>query len=138
MIASDIFIDTNVLLYAYDHTDKRKQKISQDLLIQFWKEEEAPWLSIQVLQEFYANLTRRIVSTHDAADIVNSYLTWNVVVNHKDILREGMAIHHTYRTSFWDGLILAAAKEAKVKVLLSEDFTHKRKFDGIEVINPFL
>ena len=39
--------------------------------------------------------------------------------------------------SFWDALIWAAAREAKVGVVLSEDFQHGREIEGVVFVNPF-
>jgi predicted nucleic acid-binding protein len=95
-----------------------------------------PSISVQVLQEFYVNLVRKKVKASQARETVMNYLEWDVIDNDRALLLEGMRLKETFPISFWDALILAAAKRAKVKELWSEDLNPRRSYEGIAVINP--
>jgi len=59
------FVDTNVLVYAYDVSAGAKHERARALLEEFW-ESGAGCLSIQVLQEFYVNVTRKVAHPLDS------------------------------------------------------------------------
>jgi len=42
-----------------------------------------------------------------------------------------------YQLSFWDALIVAAAKSAAATFLLTEDLQSGQDFDSLLVVNPF-
>ena len=90
----------------------------------------------QVLQEFYVNLVRKKVKASDAREAVLNYLEWDVIDNDRALFLEGMRLQETWRLSFRDALIIAAAKRAKVKELWSEDLNPGQNFEGVVVINP--
>jgi len=97
-----------------------------------------PSISVQVLQEFHVNLVRKKVKASDAREAVLNYLEWDVIDNDRALLLEGMRLQETWRLSFWDALIIAASKRAKVKELWSEDLNPGQSFEGVVVINPLL
>jgi len=90
------------------------------------------------LQELYVNLIRKKVSIVDARRTISDYCSWRIVDNDAALLMEGTRLHEKWRTSFWDALILAAAKKSQVGVIWSEDYNPGQKYDGIEVVNPLL
>jgi predicted nucleic acid-binding protein len=74
------FIDTNVLIYAHDIDAIAKNEIAKAALREFWSERTGV-LSMQVLQEFYVNVTRKItspLSKDSARSVVSSYVPWRV------------------------------------------------------------
>src|ERR1044072_1687532 len=107
------FVDTNVLIYAYDVDAQRKREVAQGLLRELWSQRTGA-LGMQVLQEFYVNVTRKIrspVSKPAARAVVESYLVWCVETTTGD-LAAAFRIEEEARISFWDALILAAAMKA--------------------------
>lgn len=136
--AEKTFIDTNILVYAYDNQDITKHTIAHNLFKEYWKEPPFPSISIQVLQECFINLTKKNVPADTVALIVESFLEWNVINNDAKILKEGIVLSQQMSISFWDALIVAAAKAAGARYLLSEDLAHKHIYAGITVINPFI
>ena len=138
MTGSECFVDTNILIYAHDIDEGVKHKTVKELFQTFWKDRPFPTVSIQVLQECYAALTKKRMSTRLVADIISTYLNWDVIMNDKPLLSESMRLHQKLQLSFWDASIIAAAKSAGIKYLLSEDFTHGQIIEGIKIINPFL
>ena len=139
MSGDNVFIDTNVLVYAYDEEAGRKHDIARDLIIKLWDNKGAS-LSIQVLQEFYATVTRKIprpLPTRLAKEIVEDLLTWDVVSVDGASLLAAIELHQREKISFWDALIVTSAQRAGAAVLLSEDFADARVFAGVTVRNPF-
>jgi len=139
MSGDSVFIDTNVLVYAYDKEAGRKHEIARDLLIKLWRNKGAA-LSIQVLQELFVTVTRKIskpISTRIAKEIVKDLLTWDVVSVDGASLLAAIELHEREKISFWDALIVTSAQRAGAAVLLSEDFTDARVFAGVTVRNPF-
>ncbi|HEY6478361.1 MAG TPA: PIN domain-containing protein [Polyangia bacterium] len=134
------FVDTNILVYAEDRDAGRKRDHARDLLVALWKDESGV-VSVQVLQELYVTLTRKLrhpLSPARASEIVNEYLTWNVVDNDGDLLVAAMALQQRSSISFWDALIVEAAASAHCDRLYSEDLNPRQRFGSVEVINPFV
>jgi predicted nucleic acid-binding protein len=134
---ANIFIDTNVLVYAHDLDAGEKHAKAKKLLADFWLSRPLPWVSVQVLQELLVTLRRKGVAIDDARETVEAYTRWRVVENDVDLLRAGMAEMERWQLSFWDGLILAAARHARVPTILSEDLSCAQNYNGIGVQNPF-
>lgn len=134
------FVDTNILLYAHDVSDPTKNQKAVELLTQLWTEGNGV-LSTQVLQEFAANLQRRISVAMTYADIrrrIELYLEWKVVVNEEGSILRGLEVQERNRISFWDAMIVQAAESAGCEVLYSEDLSHGQEYGGVLVVNPFL
>ena len=138
MTGHQCFVDSNIILYAHDIEDPLKYKTANGLLLSFWGQEVMPSISIQVLQEIYANLIRKNMTAKNARDIIESYIKWNVIENDIWVLQEGMRLKEKLQLSIWDSFIIAAAKKVHVKYILSEDLSHNREYEGIRIINPFL
>ena len=132
------FIDTNVLLYSIstDLADAAKAAIAQSLLTC-----RDIVLSVQVLQEFYVQATRQSRPqrlTHDEA--VARIQTWRrfpTLDITRSILDEALLIKARYQLSYWDSVILAAAKQGNCSKVLSEDMNDGQDYGGVTVVNPF-
>lgn len=133
-----VFVDSNVFLYAVDTADLRKQKAARDWVDELWKSHRGR-LSFQVLGEFYVNAVRRQPQARDEARAeVRDLLAWNPVVTDAAVIELGWKIQDRYRLSYWDALVVAAAKASSCRYLLTEDLQAGQKLEGIEVVNPFL
>lgn len=133
------FVDTNVLVYAEDRDAKAKHEIARDLVVHLWEVRDGV-LSVQVLQEFYVCVTRKLrkpVTSAKALEIVGEYLTWTVIENTGRLLTEAIALQQRAKLSFWDALVVQAAIEAGCDRLYSEDLNHGQKFGRVAVMNPF-
>ena len=131
------FVDTNVLLYTLDKTDPSKHAIALRWRDALW-EKRAGRLSWQVLNEFYANATRRLrAPAAIARAVVEAYAQWPVSEFSLPSLQRAWHWMETAGISYWDALILAAAERAGCRSLLSEDFQHGRKYGSVQVIDPF-
>ena len=134
-----IFVDTNILIYAHDLEAGAKHEIALTRIEGLW-EKEAGVLSTQVLQEFYVNVTRKILNPlppTKARSIIENYLAWQVEINGPDTILLASEIEERNLLSFWDSLIVAAARNAKADKILTEDLKHGQRLEGILVENPF-
>jgi predicted nucleic acid-binding protein len=132
------FVDTNVLIYAHDVDAKAKQEVAKDLLRGLWSE-RCGVVSMQVLQEFYVNVTRKIgspISKNAARLVVNTYSIWCVETTPAEI-STAFRIEDESRIGFWDALIVASAVKSGATRILSEDLNARQKISGIRIENPF-
>jgi len=134
-----LFVDTNVLVYAYDETAAEKHEQAKEIVRDLWENRNGV-LSMQVLQEFFITVTRKIPKPADidtAADIVRDYLQWRVVILRGQSILSAIDIQRRHLISFWDALILQAAVEGDAACLLTEDLSHGANLCGVEISNPF-
>jgi predicted nucleic acid-binding protein len=131
------FLDTNILLYAYDLDAPAKRSAALRLVEQGWSELGQTAISVQVLQEMHVNLEKRGVAKPEAARIIRDFAPWPVVGNSLEILLTALNEQTRWRLSLWDALILAAARASGASEIFTEDFNHGQDYDGIRVVNPF-
>jgi len=97
-------------------------------------------LSVQVLAEFYAVVTGKLKPGMEVANAradVEDLFTWQPLPITPDLIAEAWFVQDLFHLSWWDSLIVSAAKILQCTYLLSEDFQHSQDFQGIRVINPF-
>ena len=134
------FVDTNVLVYAYDVTAGDKHSLARVLMEELWTAREG-CLSVQVLQEFFVTMTRKIPKPLDApaaARIVGDLAHWHVHAPAAGDVLAAIEIHQRTRASFWDAMILRSAKELGCQTLHSEDLNPGQQYENVLVRNPFL
>ena len=132
------FVDTNVLIYAHDVDAKAKHEAAKRVLLELWGERTGV-LSMQMLQEFYVNVTRKIarpISKASARHVANTYSIWCVDTTPSDI-QVAFRIEDESRIGFWDALIVASALKSGAKRILSEDLNAGQKIAGVRIENPF-
>jgi predicted nucleic acid-binding protein len=134
------FIDTNILVYAYDRSAGRKHTAAARLVEQCWGDENG-CLSIQVLQEFYVTVTRKIATPLDyqtARQIVSDLAHWRIHIPEANDVLQAIDLQQTYRLSFWDAMVLQSATRLGCTQLLSEDLSHGETYSTVQVINPVI
>jgi predicted nucleic acid-binding protein len=134
------FVDTNILVYAEDRDAGSKHTIARDLVADLWRSEQGV-LSVQVLQEFFVTVTRKMprpLGPDKALAIVEQYLTWRVVENTGDLLLAAIRRASDLKVSFWDALILEAACVERCDYLWTEDLKHGQRIGDLIIVNPFL
>ena len=132
------FVDSNVLIYAYDADAGVKRTAAAAVLRELW-DRRSGVLSTQVLHEFYVNVTRKIaapLSKSSARAVVDAYAPWCVNTTPAET-SAAFRIEDEARISFWDGLIVAAARKAGAVRILSEDLNAGQTIAGIRIENPF-
>lgn len=131
------FIDTNIILYAYDLNSPAKRQIAQDLVAEGWKSPRSCAVSVQVLQELHVNLCRLGVSRQEAGRIIQDFASWPVVDNTLELFNLGLNEQTRWNLSLWDAMILAAARTSGATELITEDFNHTQDYGGVRAVNPF-
>ena len=134
------FVDTNILVYAYDQTAGAKHEKARALVIDLLRTGEG-CLSMQVLQEFFVSLTRKIqkpLETAEAARRVAYLAEWNLHVPERSDLFSAIDLHQQLRTSFWDAMMIQSARRLGCRVLWSEDLSNGQSYAGVTVRDPFL
>jgi predicted nucleic acid-binding protein len=135
-----IFVDTNILVYAHDADAGLKRERALEKLRQLWQTDTGR-LSVQVLQEFYINVTRKLatrVARSTAREVVSAYGAWVREPTTPDTVLRATDIAELAQISFWDALIIASAEQAGAAQLLSEDLSDGQTVAGIKVVNPLL
>lgn len=132
------FLDTNVLIYSYDISDRRKQEVAQSLV----RKALAGGLvtSTQVLGEFAAALLHKVSPRVDAKIIIkalDALAPIPVISTDADMVRRAVEVHERYRVHYYDALIIAAAERAGCERIWSEDLNAGQTYLGITVQNPF-
>jgi predicted nucleic acid-binding protein len=129
------FLDTNILLYSISrHPPEAAKRERATALL----DADDNALSVQVLQEFYVQATRPDALPHDiAAGLVRTWLRFKVQDITLPVMIEALRIKATYRLSYWDAAIVAAARSLGCGELYSEDMSHGQKIEGTTIINAF-
>lgn len=133
------FVDTNVLVYAHDAADPVRQRVARDLLDELW-ETRSGRLSTQVLQEFYAVATRKFrpsMPPATAREVVHAYAPWVAASPDVALILAASELEERLRLSFWDAMILEAARRAGAKQLATEDMATGSTLAGVRPYNPF-
>lgn len=139
MTAPKIFVDTNVLVYAHDTTAGRKRDRALDVLQELWNSETGV-ISTQVLQELFVSLTQKIpmpIDGRKARNIVEDLCVWEVVANDEQAVLAAIDLKIKHHLSFWDSLILEAARRSGATRLYSEDLSNGHQVEGVAIVNPF-
>ncbi|MBA3887272.1 MAG: PIN domain-containing protein [Acidobacteria bacterium] len=133
------FVDANVLVYAFDASAGPKKATAERLLAGLW-ETATGCVSVQVLQEFFVTVTRKVaapLSLDDAADRVREFSAWRVFSPTADDVLAAIHLQKQSRLSFWDAMVVHAAVEAGADVLWTEDLTDGQVLRGVHIRNPF-
>jgi predicted nucleic acid-binding protein len=137
-MSGDRFLDTNILLYAYDLDALAKRSGAMAIVEEAWRQPERIALSVQVLQEFHVNFVRSGRQVAEATLIVGDFSSWIVIENSLTLFQLGLWLQSRWQISLWDAMILAAAESSGARELLSEDLHHGQKYGLVSVINPFI
>ncbi len=140
MVARELsFVDSNVLVYAHDRSEVRKQPVAQALLEELWANRTGT-LSTQILQEFYVVATRKFsppMSRRAAREIVALYGTWPLVQVDLPLILMASQLEERHKLSFWAALVVEAARRAGATRLVTEDLQGGRTISGVRIENPF-
>jgi predicted nucleic acid-binding protein len=132
------FVDTNILMYAHDAAGGVKHERARALVEELWRSRSGA-VSTQILQELVVNLRRKAgnpLGSKAIRDIVTDYLSWQVVVNGGDAILEALELEERYQISFWDALVIQAARACGAQVLYSEDLSDGQMYGSVRVVNP--
>lgn len=132
------FVDTNLFVYAHDESAGRKREVSRALIEETW-EFRSGCVSVQVLQELFVSLTRKIrkpLPADEAGRIIADLSRWEVHAPLPDDVLGAIDLHRRAGVSFWDAMILTSAAALGASTLFSEDLNPGQTYDGVTVLNP--
>jgi predicted nucleic acid-binding protein len=131
------FFDTNILVYADDKAAHAKRRRALELVIEH-RRARTGVVSLQVLQEYFVTITRKLhVDAKIARRKVELLAEFDVATIEVSDILAAIDLHRLHGFSLWDGMIVRAAKQTGCRVLLSEDLQHAREIDGVAIVNPF-
>jgi predicted nucleic acid-binding protein len=133
------FVDTNVLVYAFEKSDSPKKQIARRLIDKLMKEDRLR-LSTQVMQELFVTLTRKVsrpCSNAEALAALEDLSAWPVVTVDYPAIRAAVGLAGEAKLSFWDALVVVAAARTGATALYTEDSNNGQEILGVRVINPF-
>jgi predicted nucleic acid-binding protein len=129
--------DTNVLIYADDKGAPAKQKRAVEL-VSAHRRSRTGVISLQVLQEYFVTVTRKLhVDARIARRKVELLAELDVASPDVADVLAAIDLHRLHGINFWDALIVRSAKQAGCGVLFSEDMQAAREIDGVRIVNPF-
>ena len=134
-----VFIDSNILVYAYDASEPSKREIAQQVLRDAVRDGNGV-ISTQVLGEFLNVVTRKILvpmKISEARTVIGILSILPVVGIDLSLVERAVDTCESYQVSYWDALILAAAERASCAEVLSEDLGDGQSYRGVRVRNPF-
>jgi predicted nucleic acid-binding protein len=133
------FVDTNVLVYAFDKTSSPKKLVAQRLMKELMKEDRLR-VSTQVLQELFVTITRKVIprcSSEEALAVLDDLTAWPLMVVDYSAIRAATGLADQAKLSFWDALIVVAAARTGAAVLYTEDLNDGQEILGVRISNPF-
>jgi predicted nucleic acid-binding protein len=134
-----VFVDTNVLVYARDASEPEKQAVARGWMEHLWTSTSGR-LSVQVLQEFYVTVTRKLrpgLPPDEARADVRALAAGRPIRIDEAMVEAAWRVEDRLGLSFWDALIVSAAQAAGCVTLLTEDLQHGLEIDGLVVADPF-
>jgi predicted nucleic acid-binding protein len=133
------FVDANVLVYACDASADHKFRVAGQLLERLW-ESGTGCISIQVVQEFFVSVTRKVprpLSVEEATERIREFARWKVFAPVIGDVLEAIALQKQAKLSFWDAMIVQAAVESGCHILWTEDLSDGQMLRGVRIRNPF-
>jgi predicted nucleic acid-binding protein len=133
------FVDTNVLVYAFDKGNSVKKRVAQRLMNELMDEDRLR-VSTQVLQELFVTLTRKAsqrCSSAEAMAVLEDLAAWPLMVVDYAAIRAAVGLADQAKLSFWDALVVVAAARAGATVLYTEDMNDGQEVLGVRISNPF-
>jgi predicted nucleic acid-binding protein len=131
------FVDSNILIYAHDRDAGPRRERARQLCENLWHERSG-CMSVQVLQEFYVTVTRKLrapVARAQARELVRAYSSWVLSPTTPETVG-ATELSEAAEIGFWDALIVAAAEQSGADTLYSEDLNDGQVIAGVRVVNP--
>jgi predicted nucleic acid-binding protein len=133
------FVDTNILVYAFDRSGSPKKDLAIKLLNHLLEHDRIR-LSTQVLQELFVTLTRKVrqpCSVSEALGRLADLSVWPLFLVDYAAIRDAGLLCEEARLSFWDALVIVSAARSGAATLYTEDLNHGQRILGIRIVNPF-
>jgi predicted nucleic acid-binding protein len=134
------FVDTNVLVYAFDKSSSPKKRLAQRLMNELMEEDRLR-VSTQVFEELFVTLTRKVsqpCSNEEALGVLDDLAAWPLMVVDYAAIRAAVELAGHASLSFWDALVVVAAARTGAAVLYTEDLNDGQEILGVRISNPFV
>jgi predicted nucleic acid-binding protein len=133
-----VFIDTNILVYAFLENDTVRHDSAVKLMSDIIGAEV--FVSIQVMSEIYAALSKNGVGHEEIAKYLYELEEkMNIQPICFDTVKKCLSLKKKYSYSYWDSLVLASSLESGCTVVYSEDMQHGQVIEKtLTIMNPFL
>jgi len=138
-MTATVFVDTNVLVYARDASEAEKQPLAEAWMRRLWQERSGR-LSFQVLHDFYVRVTGKLdpgLEPAEARKEVRTLLAWQPISMDHRVLEGAWSVQDRYQLAWWDSLIVAAARAAGCRYLLTEDLQQGQVLEDLTILSPF-
>jgi predicted nucleic acid-binding protein len=139
MNGDKVFVDTNVIVYAYDKDAGEKHRIAVNIMKDLWRSGLGT-ISTQILQEFFVTLTKKISAPLDISvvrETIRRLSKWDILLIDVDTIIRATELQERYKYSFWDSLIIASAIAGGARTILSEDLADGQTIQDLTIKNPF-
>jgi len=140
-MSARFFLDTNVFIYSFDHTARKKAARARQLIREALATQKGV-TSYQVTQEFFNVALKRFTRPMRAAEaeqyLATVFRPLVAVQSSIALYGEALRLYGQGGLSWFDSLIVAAAQQARCDVLYSEDLQHGQRFGSLRVVNPFV
>ncbi len=139
-MSAKYFVDTNILIYARDSSEKEKQLKAEKCLARLWADGSGR-ISAQVMNEYYVTVTQKLkpgLSKEQARSDLRALAVWQPLQISSTLIESSWDIQDKYGYSWWDTLVISSALFLDCSYLLSEDMQHEQKIGDLTIINPFL
>ena len=136
---SPAFVDTNVLVYAFDRIVSPKKAAAGHLLDELMAAGRLR-VSTQVLQELFVTLTRKVNRTclsEQALAVLDDLAAWPLAVVDYAAIRSAIHLTAQAQLFFWDALIVVSAARAGASLLYTEVLNDRQEILGVRILNPF-
>ncbi len=134
------FLDTNVLVYAFDKEDAGKQAIARQYLNYIFTAQNYH-ISLQVINEFCNVVLRKLkpaMSREELHAFISLIPEQCIVSLTRAITLKALQVRHDYHLSFWDSMIIAAAVIHQCDYVVTEDLSDTQKIESVTIMNPFV
>jgi len=132
------FVDSSILIYAHDRDAGPRRDRARRLCEQL-RRESSGCLSVQVLQESYVTVTRKLrtpVARAQAQELVRTYASWVASPTTPVTVTRATELSEAAEIGFWHALIVPAAEQSGAETLYSEDLNDGQVIAGVRVVNP--
>ena len=131
-----VFVDTNILFYSMDKDAAAKHERASEVIEAIWLARTGV-ISTQILSEWAVNLRKKLdLAPIQVERVLQPYIAWSVVMIEPGDTLAAINLADKHTLSYWDSLIVVAAKKGQVDVLLTEDLNTGQRIEGVEIVNP--
>lgn len=131
------FVDTNIFVYAFSSGNDPRQLAARQLHERLLHEDRL-CLSTQVLQELFVSLTRKYSQSPDVVlPLLHDLTQWPCFSIDPAAVEDAGRLSVSAQLSFWDSLIVVAARRMGAETLYSEDMNNGQMIEGVKIVNPF-